>query len=108
MFSESIISYKLTIRNSTHQDLNFTQKNGLGISKFLTHVSSECQDLIQKLLLYNPEERYSAKQALAHPYFKELTDQEAKMAKMSLNNGFSNPNNFMKSFHNDSQSLIKR
>jgi len=86
-------------------DFNFPIKQGLGISKFLSHVTAECQDLILKLLCYNPEERYSAKQALNHPYFKEMVDQEQKLAKLSTNQF--NPANFMKSFHNDSQSFIK-
>jgi len=67
-------------------DFNFPYKNGLGVSKFLAHVSSECQDLIQKLLAYNPEDRYSAKQALSHPYFRDLIEQELKLSKMSSNN----------------------
>ena len=64
--------------------------------------------MILKLLTYNPDERLSAKQALSHPYFKDLVEQENKMSKMSMI-GF-NPINFMKSFHNpnDSQSDIKR
>ena len=64
----------------------FNFKKGLGISKFLTHVSMECQDIIHKLLTYNPDERYSAKNALAHPFFKELVEQELKLSKMSFNN----------------------
>ena len=35
-----------------------------------THVT--WQDLIAKLLAYNPDERLSARQALRHPYFKDL------------------------------------
>jgi renal tumor antigen len=67
-------------------DFNFPFKSGLGISKFLAHVSAECQDLIAKLLAYNPEDRYSAKQALNHPYFRDLIEQELKLSKMSSNN----------------------
>jgi serine/threonine protein kinase len=93
------------IRNSSHIDFNFPHKNGLGISKFLSHVSSECQDLITKLLAYNPEERFSSKQALNHPYFKDLVEQEIKLSKMSSNNF--NKQNLMISFQNDSISFIK-
>jgi hypothetical protein len=57
-----------------------------------------------KLLIYNPEERFSAKQALSHPHFKDLVEQEAKMTKLSTHNFNSI---LIKSFHNDSQSMIK-
>lgn len=70
-------------KHATHIEFNFPQKVGIGIIKFLSHVSAECQDLINKMLTYNPEERISAKQALNHPYFKELKKQEEKLMKMS-------------------------
>jgi serine/threonine protein kinase len=95
----------LTHRNSS-QNNSFTFKKGLGLSKFLTHVSSECQDLILKLLTYNPEERFSAKQALAHPYFKDLVEMELKQSKLSFHGMFFNPTNI--SFNNESQSFIRK
>ena len=79
---ESIINL---IRNSSQNHV-FTNKKGLGISKFLTHVTTDCVDIIHKLLIYNPEERFSAKNALAHPFFKDLVEQELKLSKMSFNN----------------------
>jgi len=92
-------------KNSTNMDFNFPFKQGTGFQKFLSHVTPECVDLISKLLCYNPEDRYSAKQALCHPYFKDLVEQENKIGKISNPN---NPTNFMKStFLNDSQSFIK-
>lgn len=79
--SESLLAYFQ--KHATHIEINFTNKVGIGINKFLSHATSECQDLITKLLVYNPEERYSAKQALNHPYFKEFKKQEEKMMKNS-------------------------
>ena len=68
-------------------DFNFTHKRGIGINKYLSHVSSECQDIISKMLAYVPEDRISSKQALNHPFFKELVEQDTKIqAKQSLNN----------------------
>jgi serine/threonine protein kinase len=87
-------------------NFNFQPKQGLGIFKFLGHVSNECQDLLSKLIVYSPEERYSAKQALNHPYFKEFIDQENKMSKIALSTV--NNLNMARSFHNMSQSIIKR
>lgn len=45
---------------------------GTGLAKMLSHASPDCQDLIQRLLAYNPDDRLSARQALKHPYFREL------------------------------------
>jgi serine/threonine protein kinase len=66
---------KVILKDSS-QDVDFPLKKGDGMKNLLTHVSPECHDLIEKLLIYNPEERCSAKDALAHPYFKELVGQE--------------------------------
>ena len=68
-----------------HKIHNILGTPSMEISKFLSHVSAECQDLILKLLCYNPEERYSAKQALNHAYFKDMVEQEQKLAKLSTN-----------------------
>jgi len=74
-------------KHSVNIDFNFPPKRGIGINKYLTHVSAECQDIISKMLTYVPEDRISSKQALNHPYFKELVEQETKIqAKQSLNN----------------------
>lgn len=70
-------------KHATHIECNFPQKQGIGIAKFLNHASAECQDIISKLLVYNPEERYSAKQAINHPYFRDLKKQDDKTMKMS-------------------------
>jgi renal tumor antigen len=67
--------------HAAHIDLNFTPKEGTGIAKLLPHASSDCIDLICKLLEYNPELRITARQALRHPYFKELRDAEKKQRK---------------------------
>lgn len=47
-------------------------QEGTGIMKLIPHLSPEGQDLLQKLLMYNPEDRISAKQALRHPFFREI------------------------------------
>eukprot|EP01028_Stygiella_incarcerata_P012076 TRINITY_DN7260_c0_g1_i1.p1 TRINITY_DN7260_c0_g1~~TRINITY_DN7260_c0_g1_i1.p1 ORF type:complete len:577 (-),score=119.88 TRINITY_DN7260_c0_g1_i1:435-2165(-) len=64
---------------SSHIDFNFPPKEGTGITKLLPHVSPECVDLILNLLAYNPDERYSARQALRHPFFRDLREAEKKM-----------------------------
>lgn len=79
--SESLLNHFQKL--ATHIEFNFPHKTGIGINKFLSHASAECQDLINKLLIYNPEERISSKQALNHPYFKDLKKQDDKLLKMS-------------------------
>lgn len=39
-------------------------------------LTTEALDLLKKMLRRNPEERVTAEQALAHPYFKEDSDDE--------------------------------
>jgi serine/threonine protein kinase len=51
---------------------NFPMKSGSGLAKLLPHANSECMDLMLSLLQYDPDLRISARQALKHPYFKDL------------------------------------
>ena len=56
-------------------EFNFpTVAEGTGIPKLIPHVSPEAVDLIQKLLIYTPDSRITASQAIKHPWFKELRD----------------------------------
>ncbi|GBG27147.1 Protein kinase [Hondaea fermentalgiana] len=65
-------------RFATHIDFNFSRKKGTGIGQMIPHVDTHCVDLIEKLLAYDPEERMSARQALRHPYFRELRHADKK------------------------------
>ena len=60
-------------RQSRHMDFNFPYKPGGGITGLLKHTSSSGYiDLIGQLCIYDPDDRITAKQALRHPYFKDL------------------------------------
>ena len=50
--------------------------DGTGIVKLIPHASPEVQDLIQKLLVYNPDNRITASQAIKHAWFRDLREQE--------------------------------
>lgn len=67
---------------SRSMNFNFPTKTGTGISKLLPHdhVSQECIELIELMCTYDPDERITAKQALRHPYFKQLREQDKRQA----------------------------
>mmetsp|Transcript_16761 Transcript_16761/g.39505 ORF Transcript_16761/g.39505 Transcript_16761/m.39505 type:complete len:329 (+) Transcript_16761:637-1623(+) len=70
-------------RHATHIDFNFAHKEGTGVTKLIPHASQECIELIIKLLEYNPEDRLSARQALRHPYFRDMRDSEKRSKRVS-------------------------
>jgi renal tumor antigen len=59
-------------KRSAQIDFNFPPKEGSGIAKLLPHCSADCINLMERLLVYDPDDRMSARQALKHSYFKEL------------------------------------
>ncbi|OMJ74380.1 hypothetical protein SteCoe_26705 [Stentor coeruleus] len=59
---------------ATHMEIKFPQKEGSGIDPLIPHASESCRDLIKKLLIYEEDARYTAVQALNHPYFREFRD----------------------------------
>ena len=98
--------FKKFVKNSSHRnEFNFEPQKGVGIQKSLNHVSPTVVDLINKMLIYDPEKRPTAKQCLNHECFKDLVEQDLKMTKMSQINFYHN-SILMKSF-NDSISGIK-
>uniref|UniRef100_A0A7S1KT74 Protein kinase domain-containing protein n=1 Tax=Percolomonas cosmopolitus TaxID=63605 RepID=A0A7S1KT74_9EUKA len=77
--SEKMLS-KFRKHASAHMDFNFPKKKGTGLRKLLPKASPECLDLLEKMLAYNPDDRITSRQALRHPYFKELRESERKLA----------------------------
>ncbi|KAJ3009022.1 hypothetical protein HKX48_008209 [Thoreauomyces humboldtii] len=51
---------------------SFPPKEGTGIRALIPHVGSDCVDLINALLAYNPDERISSKDALRSAYFRDM------------------------------------
>jgi len=56
------------------------------MAKLITHASDDCIELLHKLLAYNPEDRVSARQAMRHPYLKELREMEKKAKRELISN----------------------
>jgi renal tumor antigen len=80
---------------ATHMEFNFPQHEGTGIAKLLKNVSPECLDLIEKMLIYNPDERLTAKQCLKHPFFKELRELEKRESLAQTTNAHLSANNVL-------------
>jgi renal tumor antigen len=77
-------------KHGTHMDFDFPTKAGTGIAKLLPHASPDALDLMSKLLIYNPEDRITAKQALRHPYFKEIRELDKRLRKAQQRNSVPN------------------
>ena len=71
-----MIMYRIIIMlqcsQSRHMEFNFPVTGGSGIGPLLRHGSKGCIDLITQLCTYDPDLRLTAKQALRHPYFKDI------------------------------------
>ena len=92
------------VKNSAHRnEFNFEYQKGIGLYRYLPHVSHDVVDLIEKMLIYDPDLRPTARQCLNHNCFKEFIEQDLKRAKQSQMN-FYQDSILMKSF-NDSISI---
>ena len=92
------------VKNSAHRsEFNFEYQKGIGIDKYLSHVSHDVVDLINKMLIYDPDLRPTARQCLYHECFRKFVEQDLKKAKMSQMNFYQN-SILMKNF-NDSISI---
>jgi len=92
------------VKNSAHRnEFNFEYQKGIGIYRYLAHVSHNTVDLIGKMLIYDPDLRPTATECLNHECFKEFLERDIKREKMSQIN-FYQDSILMKSF-NDSISL---
>ena len=104
MGSPSEELFEKFVKNSAHRsEFNFEYQKGVGIYKYLGHVSRDIVDLINKMLIYDPDLRPTARECLNHDCFKEFVEQDLKKAKMSQMNFYQN-SILMKSF-NDSISM---
>ena len=103
--SEDVINlYKANSFDKDNQtSLNINIK-GKGFEKYLSHCNELFIDLLKKLLVYNPDERLSAKQALQHIYFQDITDNKYYNQYFI---GNYQKNSLIKNIGNDSLSMIK-
>ena len=103
--SEDVINlYKQNSFDKENQKSLDINIKGKGFEKYLSHCNELFINLLKKLLVYNPEERFSAKQALQHNYFQDITDNQYYNQYFVSNQ----QNNLLaKNIGNDSLSMIK-
>lgn len=69
---------KLKAKGASHINFDFPPQKAVGFPQLLPNVASDCVDLITKLLKYDASERITAREAMRHPYFKDIRESEAK------------------------------
>ena len=74
-------------------EFDFPPKKFVGISRLISHVSKECQELILWMITYNPDDRPSSSQILKHSYFKDLKELDNKKKSGVIYRGVSGDNN---------------
>ncbi|KAK2960304.1 putative MAPK/MAK/MRK overlapping kinase [Blattamonas nauphoetae] len=71
--------YLSKIKKSKHMHFSFPKTNGSGLKKLLKASSDTLVDLLTKMLEYDADKRYTARQCLQHPFFSDLWDPNAPL-----------------------------
>eukprot|EP00518_Triparma_eleuthera_P014700 CAMPEP_0182481322 /NCGR_PEP_ID=MMETSP1319-20130603/37167_1 /TAXON_ID=172717 /ORGANISM="Bolidomonas pacifica, Strain RCC208" /LENGTH=315 /DNA_ID=CAMNT_0024682929 /DNA_START=253 /DNA_END=1197 /DNA_ORIENTATION=+ len=72
---------KFKQKGAAHVNFDFPPQGGIGIAQLIPHASSECTDLLTKTLRYDYNERITAREAMRHPYFREMREAESRRSK---------------------------
>ncbi|GMH93546.1 hypothetical protein TrVE_jg11770 [Triparma verrucosa] len=72
---------KFKQKGAAHVNFDFPPQGGIGIAQLIPHASSECTDLLTKTLRYDYAERITAREAMRHPYFRDMRESEARRSK---------------------------
>jgi renal tumor antigen len=75
--SQDILS-KFKSKGASHISFDFPSQKGIGIPQLIPHATPDAIDLMVKLLKYDAAERITAREAMRHPFFKEVREQEQK------------------------------
>ncbi len=73
------ILQKFKSKGASHISFDFPPQKGLGIPQLIPHAPADGVDLMVKLLKYDASERISAREAMRHPYFRDIREQEARL-----------------------------
>ncbi|XP_007886539.1 MAPK/MAK/MRK overlapping kinase isoform X3 [Callorhinchus milii] len=75
-------------------NFDFPPKKGTGIPCLVPHISNDSISLMLAMMEYDPDKRITAKQALQHPYFRDLRMAEKQAANLQRTvRGFEDENN---------------
>lgn len=64
--------------------VEFPSQRGVGIRQLVPHATSDCIDLIVQLLKYDASERMTAREAMRHPFFKDMKEPDRKSSTTSI------------------------
>jgi len=78
---------KFRSKGTSHISLDFPPQKGIGIPQLIPHASPECIDLIVKLLKYDATDRITAREAMRHPYFRDIKESERNGNSKATANG---------------------
>jgi renal tumor antigen len=78
---------KFKSKGASHISFDFAPQKGVGIPQLLPHASPDAVDLIVKMLKYDASERMTAREAMRHPYFKDVREQGLKVGSEMANKG---------------------
>lgn len=69
---------KFKRNGAAHVNFDFPEQKGIGLAELIPHASSECVDLMKKMLEYDHQDRMSAREGLQHAYFRDIRELEAR------------------------------
>lgn len=69
---------KFKRNGAAHVNFDFPTQQGIGITQLIPHATSDCTELMTKMLEYDGADRVSAREGLQHPYFREIRELEAR------------------------------
>lgn len=65
-------------RPSKHISFDFPQMKGRGLRSLMKNCPADLMDLLNGMLTYDPDERFSARDCLRHPYFRDLRNADKR------------------------------
>ncbi len=70
---------KFRSKGASHISFDFPPQKGIGVPQLVPHAGADSVDLMVKLLKYDASDRITAREAMRHPYFKDVRETEAKL-----------------------------